>query len=302
MGNKVSIIIPAYNVENEIEDSLRSILNQSYVDLEIIIVNDGSSDGTLNVIKRVTASDDRVKVIDQPNSGVSVARNVGLRISTGEYLYFFDPDDILEKDAIQQLVSCAEKNQVDVVIFNANILKEGRVRPYFRHNRLTENMIYDRNTFLKNTKWNLVPVWIYFFKKSFLLENKLSFKKNVIHEDSLFYVDVISALSSLVYINKSFFLYKKRPKSITGNLYENKYHAKSLRIIKGDLKEKKSLLTTKDIFYEFLTYRINLTTCDVVYFLNNNSTFKSFKYLGRNNLMSKFSFFYFLKKAIKKII
>ena len=111
---KVSVIVAAYNIEKYIARCLDSILNQTYKNLEIIVVNDGSSDNTGEIIDKYSEKDIRIKVIHKENSGVSSARNKGLDMSTGDYIGFVDGDDTLETDMYELLVSNAIKNNADI--------------------------------------------------------------------------------------------------------------------------------------------------------------------------------------------
>lgn len=111
----ISVIVPAYNVEKYIADCLESITTQSYRDIEIIVVNDGSTDSTLEIINRHAAADPRIRVISQPNGGLSAARNVGLDAANGEWIAFVDGDDMLLPDALSHLLNIAEDTQADIV-------------------------------------------------------------------------------------------------------------------------------------------------------------------------------------------
>lgn len=112
---KVSIIIPAYNIEAYIEECLLSVLKQSYQNIEVIVINDGSSDNTLTTIENVILSDSRVRLISQSNAGVSVARNTGLDAATGDYVVFIDGDDWVEPNFVESIVSYALTTGADVI-------------------------------------------------------------------------------------------------------------------------------------------------------------------------------------------
>lgn len=112
---KVSVIIPVFNKEKYIEVCLRSVLRQNFRDLEIIAVNDGSTDGSLEIVKRVAMEDNRIRVIDRPNMGVSAARNTGLGYATGEWIQFLDADDLLDAEYLTRAVAIAEENHADIL-------------------------------------------------------------------------------------------------------------------------------------------------------------------------------------------
>lgn len=114
---KVSVIIPIYNVEEYLPQCLNSVINQTFQDIEVICINDGSTDGSGQILEQYASQDSRIKVINQENLGVSVARNVGIDTATGEYLSFIDGDDWLDIEAYQNLVACLTP-QTDILFFN----------------------------------------------------------------------------------------------------------------------------------------------------------------------------------------
>ena len=115
---KISVIIPVYNVEKFIEQSIKSVLNQTYKNLEIILVDDGSTDSSGSICDEYSKKDKRIKVIHQDNKGLSGARNSGLDIATGKYIMFLDSDDYFENNSCEILYSEIEKKQADYVIGN----------------------------------------------------------------------------------------------------------------------------------------------------------------------------------------
>ena len=114
---KISVIIPVFNVELYLEECLDSVINQSLDDLEIICVNDGSTDSSLSILEKYAKMDDRVKIISQENQGQGSARNKGLSIAKGECIYFIDSDDKIELDTLKDCYDCVKKNDLDFVMF-----------------------------------------------------------------------------------------------------------------------------------------------------------------------------------------
>ena len=114
---KISVIVPVYNVEPYLPQCLDSLIEQTFNDIEIICVNDGSTDGSLNVLNHYAAKDSRIKVIDKPNGGVSSARNRGLDAAQGEYISFVDGDDWLKQNAYEEIISAVDKRNVDMAVF-----------------------------------------------------------------------------------------------------------------------------------------------------------------------------------------
>ena len=118
---KVSVIVPAYNVEGYINDCLESLVNQTLKEIEIIVVNDGSTDRTSEIISKFSAKDSRMKIINQENQGLSAARNNGMQQATGEYIGFVDSDDYIDLDFYEKLYEAAKTNDADISV--ASILK-----------------------------------------------------------------------------------------------------------------------------------------------------------------------------------
>ena len=121
---KVSVIIPVYNTAPYLHEALSSITRQTLQELEIIIVNDGSTDGSGEIIREVAETDGRIKVFEQENQGQSVARNVGLEQATGEYIYFMDSDDLLSLNALEICYDYCRRLRLDFVFFDGDILCE----------------------------------------------------------------------------------------------------------------------------------------------------------------------------------
>ena len=121
---KVSVIIPIYNTDAYLSEALDSICNQTLKELEIILINDGSTDKSQNIIEEYAVRDSRIQWHIQPNQGQGVARNHGLQYATGEYIYFMDSDDILDTTALQQCYDACEQKKLDFVFFDAETIME----------------------------------------------------------------------------------------------------------------------------------------------------------------------------------
>ena len=113
---KVSVIVPVFNVESYLNESLDSILNQTLKDIEIICINDGSTDNSLDILETYSKKDKRIKIISKENEGQGVARNVGLDNAQGEYISFVDSDDFIKRDMLEKLYNKAENNDLDLVM------------------------------------------------------------------------------------------------------------------------------------------------------------------------------------------
>ena len=113
----VSVVIPIYNIKSYLDRCIKSIVHQTYTNLEIILVDDGSTDGCAECCDEWSEKDPRIKVIHKENAGLGMARNTGIENAGGRYLCFFDGDDYVELDTVQQIVACAEQNNADLVLF-----------------------------------------------------------------------------------------------------------------------------------------------------------------------------------------
>lgn len=179
----VSVIIPAYNAGPFIENCINSILSQTYSDFEIVVVNDGSTDNTLNLLKALQKKDSRLKIFSQKNAGVSAARNTGLKNATGEYITFVDADDALLPDALETMVSLMD-DHTDFAVFSHNEVRfkeaahiETPVR--YRANELKDNFI----KFDEVTWWP----WGKLYRRSVIYENNLQYDTNIsFGEDHIF--------------------------------------------------------------------------------------------------------------------
>ena len=187
----ISIIIPVYNAGEFLRETVWSVLEQDYKAIELILVNDGSKDDSLSICNELKASDDRIIVIDQPNAGVSTARNNGLKAAKGEYVLFIDADDLLEKDMVSTLYNKAVETSAEIVSCGAALIKDGLViKEEFGTNQL---YTYTREEALKffliGNRVN-IGVWTKLFKKSVIED--LEFRKNIrINEDKLFIFEAL---------------------------------------------------------------------------------------------------------------
>ena len=121
---KVSVILPVYNVEAYLDEALYSLEEQTLKDIEIIAVNDGSTDNSLSILDKHALTDKRISIYSQKNKGLSGARNTGLNLCQGEYVYFMDSDDIIDKTALEECYNYAKKHDADVCLFDAEVFYE----------------------------------------------------------------------------------------------------------------------------------------------------------------------------------
>ena len=172
---KFSIIIPVYNVEKYIKKCLDSVFTQTEKDYEVIVVNDGTKDNSMDIVKNYD-----VKIVNQKNQGLSEARNTGLKNAKGEYILFLDSDDYIEKDLLKEL-NKSIKNKPDLVRFQIREVFDAYKKDY---NELSFTNKSGPEAFSIICNYHFVEnAWAYLYKKSYLEENNFTFKKGTIHED-----------------------------------------------------------------------------------------------------------------------
>ena len=226
----ISVIMPVYNVEKYLENSLNSVLTQSFTDIEVICVNDESTDGSLEILKEFEQKDRRVKVINQKNRGNGGARNTGLKHAKGEYIYFFDSDDALFPEALEKMYENITSNESDLVLFKVARYVEGEPlnynRPIFPLDKKFKGKDFDDFTFTyKDIKYYIMDsgyfaVWAKFYKKEFLDEHGdiLVFPENTAFGDVRFHIASMILASRISFVNDFLYRYTLSNKnSITQN-------------------------------------------------------------------------------------
>lgn len=227
---KVSVILPVYNVASYLDETFESLLNQSLQEIEIIAVNDGSTDGSENIIRKYAQQDSRVTYYSQENQGQSVARNLALQHATGKYIYMMDSDDVLaDKDALQISYEYAEKCKADFIFFDGDTLREEDAAPlswnYQRTQDLQENKAYHGkfllNKMLDNSKHNCV-VWLLLINHNYLKSIGLDFYPGIIHEDELFTTKLTLQSNNIFCLKKCFVKHRVRSASTMGKSYSKR--------------------------------------------------------------------------------
>lgn len=227
---KVSIILPVYNVAQYLDETFRSLLSQSLKEIEIIAVNDGSTDESEDIIKKYVRQDSRISFYNQENQGQSVARNHALQYATGEYIYMMDSDDVLDNpDALQICYDYAERCKADFIFFDGDTLQEKDAAPiswnYHRTQELEEGKAYNGefllNMMLDNSKHNCV-VWLLLINHSYLKRIALDFYPGIIHEDELYTTKLTLQSNNIYCLKKSFVKHRVRSASTMGKHYSKR--------------------------------------------------------------------------------
>lgn len=234
---KFSIIIPVYNIENYISKCINSILKQNYSNYEIIVVNDGSTDGSVDVVNKIKS--DKIKLVNKQNGGLSSARNEGLKYTTGDYIWFIDGDDYIEENSLGILKKYIEEKKYDVISFRYNkeypktkilqidnidindskqyplvntsaCTKIFRSEFYIKNNfTFTEGRIYEDLSLIpfimckaQNVKFIEESLYNYIFRDNSIMNTSKKFKKN--RDDKFFAIDTLYSLFKNEKINKEY--------------------------------------------------------------------------------------------------
>lgn len=225
---KVSVIIPVYNVEKYLRECLDSVINQTLSDIEIICINDGSTDKSLGILKEYAEKDSRIKIITQENQGQGVARNNAIEAAQGGYLVFVDPDDFLDSEALEVINKSFSDSAVDIIQFDYLVCSEDgannrqrvfkkRAKRYFNLNLLNDKVFNWQEVGKKSIEGLSLFCWDKAYKTTFIKENNIKFAPTKNGEDHLFSISANLLANKILYINKSFYHYRTRLKSITNS-------------------------------------------------------------------------------------
>lgn len=217
-AKKVSVIIPVYNVEPYLRECLDSVVGQTLKDIEILCVNDGSTDNSGAILAEYAARDERITVITQDPCGVSAARNAGLDRATGKYIYFLDSDDYIDLDALERLYDRAEALRVDALFFDFVNFNDGVEGKLWQLVRKEYPEVCSGITFLKKLRDDeaySVTVMNMLINHAFLRSADLDFYEGIIHEDHLFMSRLLMQAKRVSHMGYKLYHRRLRPLSIT---------------------------------------------------------------------------------------
>lgn len=236
----ISIIVPVYNMEKYLEKCIESVIEQTFQDIEIVVVNDGSRDTSLQILRRFAAKDQRIKIVDQVNQGLSGARNSGIDQATAPYIMFLDGDDWIDPQTCEEAYKAIEKNNADVVmwtyvreyetkslprkIFNGNMIFEGE-----NARSLHRRLIGPIGKELCNPEdfESIVTAWGKLYKKSIIKENNIKFidlKEIGTWEDGLFNTTYFGFIKKAVFIDEPYNHYLKTNNTALTKTYKSKFN------------------------------------------------------------------------------
>lgn len=266
----ISMIVPVYNGENFIEKCIKSILDQSLKELQIIIVNDGSNDNTAAVLEKYESSDPRVKIITQENGGVSKARNAALEIAGGEWTAFVDADDFIKEDYCENMLAAANRLSTDVLISCSH--REGEKGEWLMdsHDKLIQACFsFDEGSF----SFNIDAPWGKLYRTSLIRENHIRFPENLRRsEDAYFCIRVYEQAENIGVFNQCGYHHIERDGSLCKS-----YAPDAMEMLEFILKANQELLDqyhpSEKKYEEAFCYRvlIGIVECEKSYFLNRNN-------------------------------
>lgn len=264
---KISVILPIYNGESYLKTIIPKLTKQPYKNIELILVNDGSNDGSLNICNLYAMQDSRILVIDKTNGGICSARNAGLKKATGEYVSFIDQDDDFKEEIYSVLVSGMNNTyDVDMVIAgkelyligeNDNI--EKKVTRSYEKQVIRGKELYKLLLNIKQDDCAL-HLWNCLYKKSIIESNNIIFNENFKfgHEDSLFNIEYISRCRGVQLLPENIYIYYRRVKSST-SLKNNRYYIDDFQLYSMKVLENlEKYMDTEESRNIFFTYLIRL--------------------------------------------
>lgn len=216
----VSVIVPVYNVEKYLDKCLQSIINQTYKDIEIIIVNDGSTDSSLNICEKYAEKHDNIILINKENGGLSDARNVGMQHASGDYYMFVDSDDFVSENIVKVLYNLCVKNDATIAICDPIHIKPNDAHSFESNSYYCVYNSEDALIEMLYQKSFLVSAWAKLYKKS-CFENT-EFPVGMFFEDSAVMYKIFDQADKIVYTKAKLYAYVHRDGSITTNEFSKK--------------------------------------------------------------------------------
>ncbi|MDF0727762.1 glycosyltransferase [Cytobacillus sp. S13-E01] len=283
MRVKVSVVIPVYNAEKYIAQCIESLLDQTLKECEFIFINDGSTDTSRKIIESYKVFDSRIKLFNQYNKGVSVARNKGIELAVGDFIGFVDADDYIEKDMYERLYVAGIESDCDLVISNFVSEIEGhRVitkYPFETETPLNKNYIEDEVLlyFIKSDNLNTACNKIY--KLQVIRENKAFFPEKVpLGEDGIFNIHIFSRATIIKYIDYTGYHYREVAGSATRDISKNDYFSRALEVYKLNLLQVYKEKYDKVVIQQLKSIRLINSVVSYIYIYFKPSKIVSFNY------------------------
>lgn len=235
----VSIIVPVFNTVSYLHTCLDSILNQTLNNIEIICINDGSTDNSLEILKNYQKIDDRIKIINKNNEGQGIARNIGIDNASGEYIAFVDSDDFIKEDMLEKLYKSAINNNLDLVMCKVASFDEltSEINDSLWYYSLGVFKDFEKNVFShKDTRDFTCEISVTpynkLYKNSFIKKHNIKFAENLIFEDEVFFYDVYLKANKISIVDETLYYYRMNRKGSTVEKTEDKNYSDIVPIFK----------------------------------------------------------------------
>lgn len=320
----ISIIVPVYNVSKYLEKCIESLVNQTYKNLEIILVDDGSTDNSLAICHKYSGIDSRIKVLHKENGGLSSARNAALDILEGEYLMFVDSDDWIDVEMIHKLYSELKNRNADIAICNFERTSNENNKIDNRSNEAILEMTSIealRNLYSDNIEVQMITSWCKLYKSN--LFKQIRFPEGKIHEDEFTTYRLYSKSEKIIYLDEKLYYYRITP----GSIMNSKFNLKRLDILEAfnermhfanDLGDREFYLGTLKRYYleSFNMYfQVRCTLNDEKEVINDleiqtknigrqlleTKNYSFYQYIKIKLFLFNSSFYYIVKKYLAKI-
>ena len=218
----VSVVMPVYNVEDFLGESLSCAVNQTYENIEIVVVDDGSTDGSLAIARNWAANDRRIRVIHQENGGVSAARNTGIRAASGDYIYFFDPDDTMELNLIEWCMAAMKNFDADLVMFKFDTMSVtgNSMKSAYTHNDYSDVQVLTASEAIKQQLHGDIAgyLWTFIAKASTYHNQSLTFPVGRKIEDLARICNILGESQKIVRLPQTLYHYRLRSGSLMGQI------------------------------------------------------------------------------------
>ena len=263
--DKISVIVPVYNIQDYVEKCVKSIMKQTYKNLEIILVDDGSKDNAGNICDELAKKDERIQVIHKVNGGLSSARNAGMKVATGEYICFVDGDDCIREDYCEVLYNALIKTKSEISAVAYKEIKNSKARIYNSAARAKKEFddkctVYDGDEIIiQFLHWkNFRIAWNKLYKAEILKDQW--FKEGATFEDMYFNYKVLSKVNRVAYVNSPCYYYIRRDGSISTTYSEKNLHdfAEAIIDVFDEAREKYPQLN-KHTYYALLQWVTSLS-------------------------------------------
>ena len=240
----ISVVVPVYNVEKYLDQCLNSLLEQTFTDFEAILVDDGSIDSSYQICKNFTEKDKRFKAYKKENGGASSARNYGLQRANGEYIYFLDSDDYLDKTALCKMIKCAVENDADLVFIEARTINEKGVSfvgKYDYHKQyLPNDPAVTMEEMIVNKEFH-VGTPFFFLKKELFTEKYLKFKEGIMYEDMITAYQFFSLANRCSHVHEHIYTRRYRANSVITSAKTEKNYVSMATVYREVAKFRKTL-------------------------------------------------------------